>query len=448
MKINKLKAPYEANNGIKNDFKIELSSKKVKGSYNSIVNRRSVNSPENAKKKQKSKITFDLKENQDKINSNSPVNDNKNIGNTGSNKFLNNNREETYIETDKANRTGISLNKISNEFQIQNKEGRRTDYNSNSMNKNLLNKNNNLIQNQNDYASKNVKTTSKAKNNNILNNITKINSNTNELSSNPMKINKLKAPYESNNGIKTHYHYNTKIKSINDFSKNPPDKKIATPNRVDLSSNNNSNNNLRNNIYLKSGKSKKEMNTKSTRYNFVGINSFRNNIHKKKLISRENNYTVNRKNNLSYNHPNLSNRSNYIRGGSSPRKKNFSYHHIMSERVSSNHNNAPSFNTSIQSKLKKMPSKKLLSHSKEKDIQFFLYKNKTNIAQNNLSINLNVYNPKNNVNKNKIKNNIIKQRVVKSNNSNIINTNLTSSNTGNNLNNKNLGNTAIVNTDV
>ena len=100
----------------------------------------------------------------------------------------------------------------------------------------------------------------------------------------------------------------------------------------------------------------------------------------------------------------------------------------------------------MQTKIKKMSSKKF-SHSKEKDIQFFLYKNRTNMAQNNnISLNLNVYNNK----KNSRTNFINKQKELK-NNFNKVNIGNNTGNSSNNINNntKNVGNiNAVKNTDV
>ena len=436
-------------NEMKNDFKIVLSPKEAKGSYNSVVNNRPLSNVENVNKKQKNKIISARQENS-KINKISNNINNGVINNE--NKFINNKKKETYIKPNKGNKTDISLNKIFNENEnsnnnsnnnnIQNKDGRRTDYNSNSNSKNLLNKNNiNLISNNinHDHLKKNLKSTSKAKSNNAINNITNINSSNNnnnlETNSNPLKINKLKVPYEINNGIKSHYHYNTKIKSINDFSKNTNEnKKVTTPNKIDLSGNNNLNQRSANNFQLKARKSKNEMKIKSTRYNFTGINSYRNNIHKKNLLNSENNYSSHLNNNsLSNNNPSLSSRSNKFRGSSSSRKKKFSYHHIMTGRLSSNFAKATS-NNSMQTKIKKMSSKKF-SHSKEKDIQFFLYKNKTNMAQNNnISLNLKIYNNKKN-SKTNFNNKQLK------NNFNKVNIGNNTGNSANNINNtKNVGN--------
>ena len=115
---------------------------------------------------------------------------------------------------------------------------------------------------------------------------------------------------------------------------------------------------------------------KTFRYSNNALNPYRKTLNKKSNNGSNTYYSSNTHNiseyNSLYSHNYSNNLGNKKRGSLSSRKK-FSYHQIIKTLSLKNENN-------FQNKIKQLSNKKL-PYSKEKDIQNFLYKNKTNIKE-------------------------------------------------------------------
>ena len=317
----------------------------------------------------------------------------KNNYNTNTNLLSNNKiyikkRKERNLQKKKTNKTEITLNgesskivikKILNKSEFQ--EGRKTDINTNKINE--KNKNLNMSQNQNE-----------------INNpyISPINSKTNDISYNNNLIHKLrhnkinKIPFQLNNQIINNTN-KTNINNINvhfHYSNTGPNnfKKITNIKNSSIGNISNTNSNISHTILAtipnnteNTKKLKNFTKPKTFRYSNNGLYGYRNTGNKNNIYNGEKTHYNCNTHNISENNNYLSshNYSNNIgikyknRGSMSSRKKKSSYHHII-KTLSLNVDN------NIQSKFKQLSNKKI-SYSKEKDIQNFLYKNKTNIKK-------------------------------------------------------------------
>ena len=301
------------------------------------------------------------------------------------------NTNKTEIATNKDNNTSnIIIKKILNKSEL---EGRKTDINNNKIeknvekNKNILNKEKlNISQSQNDVANDH-NSPSKSKNN--LNNV---NYNSGNLI-NKLKHNKInKVPLELNsqvitnknhwNSLNVHFYYSNT--GSNNFKKLPNIKTTSIGNISNPHSNTSHtsstsvSNNL--NFHLKPKRIKNFTKPKTLRYSNKGLRPYKKTFNKNLLNGSKTNYSSNTHNisdsnnriySTNYSH-NVGVRKN--RGSMSSRKKKFSYHQII-KTLSMNVDN------NMQNKLNQISNKKV-SYSKEKDIQNFLYKNKTNIKTN------------------------------------------------------------------
>ena len=239
-----------------------------------------------------------------------------------------------------------------------------------------------------------------SQNQNEINNpyISPINSKTNDISYNNNLIHKLrhnkinKIPFQLNNQIINNTN-KTNINNINvhfHYSNTGPNnfKKITNIKNSSIGNISNTNSNISHTILAtipnnteNTKKLKNFTKPKTFRYSNNGLYGYRNTGNKNNIYNGEKTHYNCNTHNISENNNYLSshNYSNNIgikyknRGSMSSRKKKSSYHHII-KTLSLNVDN------NIQSKFKQLSNKKI-SYSKEKDIQNFLYKNKTNIKK-------------------------------------------------------------------
>ena len=346
----------------------------------------------------------------------------KNNYNTNANILTNNKiyikkRKERNLQKKKTNKTEITMNgdsnssnfivkKMLNKSEFQ--EGRKTDINnnhnkSNDKKKNIINKDKlNINQSQNNIVNNYI---SPIKSDNNLN----YNNNNNLI--HKLRHNKIKKiPFELNNKIinntnnyinNINFHFYYSNTGSNDYKK-LPNLKTTTINNISNINQNISQNtasSVTNNmlkIHIKPKKLKNITKPKTFRYNNNGLNPYRkalnknNNANGSKTHYSSNTHNISDYNSLySHNYSNNVGVKNKKRGSLSSRKKKYSYHQII-KTLSLNPDNI------LQNKVKQLSNKKL-SYSKEKDIQNFLYKNKTNIKGN--TIEKNDLNKKNNLNK-------------------------------------------------
>ena len=377
----------------------------------------------------------------------------KNTCNTNTNILSNNKiyirkRKERNLEKKKTNKTEITMNgdsnssnfivkKMLNKSEFQ--EGRKTDINNNisksiskskDKNKITFNKDKlNINQSQNNIANNYISPIKSDNNINYNGSNNNNSSNNNNNLIHKLKHNKIKkVPFELNNkiinntnnyinNINFHFYYNNT--ATNDYKKLPSIKTASINNISNINRNTNntqststtvSNNALK--IHLKPKKLKNISKPQTFRYNNNGLYPYRKALNKNSNInSSKTNYSSNTHNVSDYNGLYSHNYStnlgtkNKKRGSFSSRKKKYSYHQIIKSLSLNPENN-------LKNKVKQLSNKKI-SYSKEKDIQNFLYKNKTNIkGTTNDKNDLNKKDNKNIINKLNMKTEINKNKKI------------------------------------
>ena len=324
---------------------------------------------------------------------NSNYNTNTNL--MPNNKIYIKKRKERNLQKKKTNKTEITMNgenntsnlvikKILNQSEFQ--EGRKTDVNDNKTNE--KNKNLNISQNQNEinntYASPiNSKNSDISYNNNLIHKLKH-----NKINKIPFQLNNQiinNTNKTSINNINVHFHYSNT--GPNHFNKLPNIKNTSINNISSTNSNisHTISATAPNNNIQKPKKLKNFTKPKTFRYSNNGLYGYRNTTNKNNMYNgnktqySSNTHNISENNNYLSSHNYSNNLGNKYknRGSMSSRKKKTSYHHIiktLSLNVDNNVNTA-------QNKFKQLSNKKK-SYSKEKDIQNFLYKNKTNIKTN------------------------------------------------------------------
>ena len=332
-------------------------------------------------------------------------------------------RKERNLEKKKTNKTEITMNvdknasnkiitKILNKSELQ--EGKKIEINNINNNndkndKNEENKSKNKINKDKEKDKLNISQS----HNGIINNYNSpvkpknnsINYNSNTLT-HKIKHNKInKIPFQLNNkmisntnknninNINVHFYYTNTVQN-NNYKKLPNIKTNSIGNNSNINHNQNishtmatsvENNHL--NFQVKPKKLQNIKKPKTFRYSNNGLNPYRE-INKNNIYNDNKGYYNSNSHNISDNNNNNSNNYLYLqnhsnnfenktnkRGSMSSRKKKFSYYQIIKTLTMSVDNNAQNKNKQL--------SKKKLPYSKEKDIQNFLYKNKTNIKTNN-----------------------------------------------------------------
>ena len=359
--------------------------------------------------------------NHSKLKNNYNYNANTHIINN--NKIYIKKRKERNLEKKKTNKTEITMNvdknasnkiitKILNKSELQ--EGKKIEINNINNNndkndKNEENKSKNKINKDKEKDKLNISQS----HNGIINNYNSpvkpknnsINYNSNTLT-HKIKHNKInKIPFQLNNkmisntnknninNINVHFYYTNTVQN-NNYKKLPNIKTNSIGNNSNINHNQNishtmatsvENNHL--NFQVKPKKLQNIKKPKTFRYSNNGLNPYRE-INKNNIYNDNKGYYNSNSHNISDNNNNNSNNYLYLqnhsnnfenktnkRGSMSSRKKKFSYYQIIKTLTMSVDNNAQNKNKQL--------SKKKLPYSKEKDIQNFLYKNKTNIKTNN-----------------------------------------------------------------
>ena len=349
---------------------------------------------------------------------------NSNTHNINNNKIYIKKRKERNLEKKKTNKTETTMNadrntsnKIIKKILIKSQLQEEGKIEINNINNNKNNNDKNYINDDiNKIKNKIIKDKDKLNNsqsqNGIINNYNSpvkpknnsINYNSNTLTQ-KFKHNKInKIPFQLNNkmisninknninNINVHFYY-TSTGQNNNYKKLPNIKINSIGNNSNINQNQNishtmatsvENNNL--NFQLKPKKLKNMKKPKTFRYSNNGLNPYKeinnNNIYNgNKGYYNNNSHNISDNNNNSNNYLYLHNYSNNLenksnkRGSMSSKKKKYSYYQIIKTLTMSVDNN------NSQNKNKQL-SKKKLPYSKEKDIQNFLYKNKTNIKTN------------------------------------------------------------------
>ena len=290
----------------------------------------------------------------------------------------------------------IEINNINNNND-KNDKNEDTNKSKNKINKDKEKDKLNISQSHNGIIN-NYNSPVKPKNNSI-----NYNSNTLTHKIKHNKINKI--PFQLNNkmisntnknninNINVHFYYTNTVQN-NNYKKLPNIKTNSIGNNSNINHNQNishtmatsvENNHL--NFQVKPKKLQNIKKPKTFRYSNNGLNPYRE-INKNNIYNDNKGYYNSNSHNISDNNNNNSNNYLYLqnhsnnfenktnkRGSMSSRKKKFSYYQIIKTLTMSVDNNAQNKNKQL--------SKKKLPYSKEKDIQNFLYKNKTNIKTNN-----------------------------------------------------------------
>ena len=338
--------------------------------------------------------------NQEKFRQKNSFNTNTHIINNN-NKIYIKKRKERNLQKNNTNKTEITINgdsnasnkiikKILNKSEF--KENRKSEFHNKSSDKN---KSNNLINND----KLNI---SQSQNDVVINYNSPLNSKNSSINYNrnkfvhKLKNNKLnKIPFQLNNKIINNTNINkNKLNTfnVNFYLTNPgPNNYKKLPNiktnsignisHTHHNLNHATSTSMENSNLNRAKKIKNLTKPKAFRYSNNSLYPYReltkNNLIGNRIQYSNNTHNVSENNNLylhNYSHNFDMRNNNNSRGSMSSRKKKFSYHQIIKTLTMNNENNT-------HNKLNQISSKKS-TNSKEKDIQNFLYKNKTNIKIN------------------------------------------------------------------